>query len=464
MNRVKKRAHIVIALCLVLVLCACGASKLEKQLDLGAKYLEELDYDNAIAAYTAAIDVDPASIDAYVGLAKAYVGKADSLEDYTESLDTILLAYTTIDDMLSDSKTEFVGTEETLDSAKELRTSIEATFASQYFQILYDLNTNDAHDEIESLKEKYGEIVDEIIDTEDPKSIDEIDIDDESKQLYKDFIDGKNSFVYNYKSDEFGNGFYDVLDEYLNNNSSYTLNDIIDAYKSNDSFTVGDYRYSFIDCGKDGNYELLLELDYTTEDEYSKVYYTAFMVFRNNGGNLELSYIDGSSELHYISAFGDPDEVWPDLMHIYYNGLVYNWVEFGSDITGYRYSVGYIDADGKYNQWYNFEEEYTDYNYDFSENQITFADDEDNKYYYLTRGYIDIKSDEYNPIQLADNVTIDSSIENAEMFLVESALLENSHNQMVSPSNFKYNSFEEVVKLIEDRRQDIGLTDNIYFK
>ena len=47
--------------------------KLQEQLELGEKYISELDYEQAIVAYEVAIEIDPMSVDAYLGLADAYV-------------------------------------------------------------------------------------------------------------------------------------------------------------------------------------------------------------------------------------------------------------------------------------------------------------------------------------------------------------------------------------------------------
>lgn len=48
------------------------ARKVEEQLSLGTKYLTELDYEQAIVAYEAAIKIDPKCTDAYLGLADVY--------------------------------------------------------------------------------------------------------------------------------------------------------------------------------------------------------------------------------------------------------------------------------------------------------------------------------------------------------------------------------------------------------
>lgn len=51
--------------------------KVREQLELGLKYLSELEYDQAVVAYEIAIEIEPMNVDAYLGLAAAYVGKGD---------------------------------------------------------------------------------------------------------------------------------------------------------------------------------------------------------------------------------------------------------------------------------------------------------------------------------------------------------------------------------------------------
>ncbi|MBR0093300.1 MAG: tetratricopeptide repeat protein [Lachnospiraceae bacterium] len=54
------------------------ARRLQQQLDLGTRYLSELDYDQAVAAYEAALEIDPKSVDAYLGLIDAYLAQGDA--------------------------------------------------------------------------------------------------------------------------------------------------------------------------------------------------------------------------------------------------------------------------------------------------------------------------------------------------------------------------------------------------
>ena len=57
----------------------------EKYLDSAEKYLEELDYENAEAAYLKAIDVEPKEEEPYVALARLYLGQGE-----TDKAQTIL--------------------------------------------------------------------------------------------------------------------------------------------------------------------------------------------------------------------------------------------------------------------------------------------------------------------------------------------------------------------------------------
>ena len=67
------------AFCLIFVLtitqlCSCSKSPEEQwqeQYDLGVRYLSEGNYEEAVIAFTAAIEIDPNQVDAYRRLADA---------------------------------------------------------------------------------------------------------------------------------------------------------------------------------------------------------------------------------------------------------------------------------------------------------------------------------------------------------------------------------------------------------
>ena len=66
-----------LAILLLLTACAAPAATWQEQYDLGMRYLTEGNYDEAIVAFTAAIEIDPKRAEAYVGVAKAYLGAGD---------------------------------------------------------------------------------------------------------------------------------------------------------------------------------------------------------------------------------------------------------------------------------------------------------------------------------------------------------------------------------------------------
>ena len=67
--------------CGFVVVMALGGNRegnAQEQLSLGERYLAEMDYERAVAAFEMAIELEPRNIDAYVGLARAYEGLGDA--------------------------------------------------------------------------------------------------------------------------------------------------------------------------------------------------------------------------------------------------------------------------------------------------------------------------------------------------------------------------------------------------
>lgn len=78
----------VLALYLTLSLCACGASNStwQEQYDLGVRYLSDGNYEEAIIAFTAVIEIDPKNIDSFLGRASAYIGSGETEENLAAAL------------------------------------------------------------------------------------------------------------------------------------------------------------------------------------------------------------------------------------------------------------------------------------------------------------------------------------------------------------------------------------------
>ena len=85
-NKSNKKILIFVALFVLIVLLVVvilivvsntPAKRLQRQLELGTRYLEELNYEKAIAAFEAAIEIDSKNLKAYEGHVSAYVGEGD---------------------------------------------------------------------------------------------------------------------------------------------------------------------------------------------------------------------------------------------------------------------------------------------------------------------------------------------------------------------------------------------------
>ena len=79
----KRIISLFLTLVLALGLVSCGVSgdSWQEQYDLGVRYLSEGNYEEAIIAFTAAIEIDPNRAEAYVGRGDAYIGSGETEEN-----------------------------------------------------------------------------------------------------------------------------------------------------------------------------------------------------------------------------------------------------------------------------------------------------------------------------------------------------------------------------------------------
>ena len=71
-----KRIRLLLLLCVMgifLAGCKSKEAKVQEQLDLGSKYMAELDYENAIVALNKAIKIDPNRIEEQIAEVEAIV-------------------------------------------------------------------------------------------------------------------------------------------------------------------------------------------------------------------------------------------------------------------------------------------------------------------------------------------------------------------------------------------------------
>ena len=142
---------LTVAILSAVMLFSCGKSVQERwqeQLDLGMRYLEELDYESAILAFTKAIEVDPNRSEAYVERAKLYVQRnaegdlALAAADYEKAIELgeetvdVFLALASIYEELGDLEKaieiiqqgyDLTGAPELSEKLKELEARLEET-------------------------------------------------------------------------------------------------------------------------------------------------------------------------------------------------------------------------------------------------------------------------------------------------------------------------------------------------
>lgn len=88
----KKICSFLLTFIMLLCISSCGKQELttwQEQYDLGVRYLSEGNYEEAIIAFTAAIEIDPKQVDCYLKCADAYIG----LEDYKNALNVLKIGY-----------------------------------------------------------------------------------------------------------------------------------------------------------------------------------------------------------------------------------------------------------------------------------------------------------------------------------------------------------------------------------
>lgn len=104
-ERMKRLFTYLIFASMVLGLCACGQSAptWQEQYDLGVRYLEESNYEEAIIAFTAAIEIDPSRAEAYIGRSDAYLRSSNT----DENSEKARLDYMTAMTLMMDNETDY---------------------------------------------------------------------------------------------------------------------------------------------------------------------------------------------------------------------------------------------------------------------------------------------------------------------------------------------------------------------
>ena len=131
----------IIAICVAGVfLCACSSqSRWQKQYDLGIQYLIDENYEEAVVAFQAAIEVEPNQAEGYQGIGQAYQGQAQTLiaeNSWEEGLEYYRLAVQAYE-TAAELKSSAENTEDELDDLRAEISKLE-----DEIELLEILNTN----------------------------------------------------------------------------------------------------------------------------------------------------------------------------------------------------------------------------------------------------------------------------------------------------------------------------------
>ncbi|SEA57580.1 hypothetical protein SAMN02910384_01814 [Pseudobutyrivibrio sp. ACV-2] len=306
-----------------------------------------------------------------------------------------------------------------------------------------------------------------------------VELDKDTAQLYQDFLDGKvkASVV---KDNNYPDAFEDVNKEYsiddLYNDTLTKLSKQCEEWDWESDYDYSEHKVEYIDAGKDENYEMVIS--YSREHLYCD---WARVILRNNNGKLEICY------RYVISLYsgdgGDSGAV------IYYNGVI---ADTSSGVWYGDYESGFLDGDGKYHNWYR-------YSTTFVENHMYLPPDgrsvpifeDDNNW-----GIVGISLPPYEGYEAdcaysyicPEMHTWEQPVENKISFGEDPHFIyDTDENYKSSFDAFAagmaeyrnlnidndwwmydgyYNDTLSVTKskeLVEEQRQKIGLTDNIYY-
>lgn len=168
----KKKSHklliILLILCALILAAIIGvllytgtdSYKVNRQLSLGDRYLEEKDYERAVAAYEKAVEIDPKSVDGQVGLATAYTeyaqDQAEKAQEARSTADADLYV-----DYMTTAREEVTYATETFVKIEELVQEQESGLEEEKIQEILDV-LEDLRRENAQTQEELGDMPDTI--------------------------------------------------------------------------------------------------------------------------------------------------------------------------------------------------------------------------------------------------------------------------------------------------------------
>lgn len=153
---------LVMIVCIWVFVVNCGERKINELLNLGNKYLEDMDYESAVLVFDQAISIDPKCEEAYLGKAQAQY----ALGQYEDAIATLQEGIAKVDD--SSRLEEFLQQilememseetmEETVSESVEIKNAVEKELLLNYMEIVRFTDTQEPEIQLEILGDEGNE-------------------------------------------------------------------------------------------------------------------------------------------------------------------------------------------------------------------------------------------------------------------------------------------------------------------
>lgn len=152
---------LILTILLFLLFFRGKTEKVEKQLELGAQYLDELNYEQAVAAYTSVLEIDPRNAEAVSALCDTYIVWADSMEESVGQLMLLNEALMKISKWFSYAEEEYRWV--VYDLCSKVAEIYETNDAGELSQKYY-FRCKDIHEQAEYTEDVLEEIISELPD------------------------------------------------------------------------------------------------------------------------------------------------------------------------------------------------------------------------------------------------------------------------------------------------------------
>ena len=409
-GRKKSKAPIFIIIGVVVLLAVVGVviflvisksgSSYDKKIRAAEKYLDELDYEQAIAYYQAAIDINPDSLEAYIGLADVYLAMADykpkkaekyfnkalhiiddaienitdedeleEAEKYKEKIEKLIEENDDTSDeseqVIDDSVSEVTGAE-AVDGEEDEDDGLEGKYViSKVIYPKWNFDSSDWTEEYEY--DEYGRLLKkEVVYSGWEPEIYNYTYDEYGRLLKEEVIySGSEPRIYNYTYDENGCKTITYIGEIYHSISQYDEHDNIIKHTLKGTSNDGIYNY-VNEYDDNGN---LVKVTTKLRSTYRTEYY-----YYDSEGRLISEEIEDTYDIHYFQSItyeydqngncikryelhkSEDPSYWPDI--VYYESefiTIYTYDEHYNLISEVEYlNDDYHDNEVRYSKEYEY--------------------------------------------------------------------------------------------------------------